>query len=172
MRLLLVAWVPVALGITTNSMPAMLNAAVATGIVLGAALAGRFISIDKADRAVPAGVLIGVALCFMAGTQNTYAAFALMAVIGACGGFYVVPLNALLQERGHETVGSGNAIAFQNFCENLLMLVMIGLYTLAVRAGIGPQATALVFGIGLSLAIALLWWRRAIHKNNVAGGLQ
>ncbi len=172
MRLLLLAWVPVALGVTTNSMPALLNAALAVGIVLGAALAGRFISLDRADRALPAGVLIGFAVCALAGTQSTTLAFALMVVMGACGGFYVVPLNALLQERGHASVGSGNAIAFQNFCENVLMLVLIGLYTLAVRAGVSVQTTALVFGAGLSLAIALLWWRRGVYQQNLAGELQ
>jgi MFS transporter, LPLT family, lysophospholipid transporter len=160
MRFLLVAWVPVALGVTTNRMPAYLNAAVAVGIVVGAALAARFVTIDKAARALPAGVLIGVALCLMAGTQHIGIAFALMVAIGTCGGFFVVPLNALLQERGHESVGAGNAIAFQNFWENALMLVMIGLYTLAVHAGVSVRATALAFGISLSLTIAGLWWQR------------
>ena len=160
MRFLLVVWVPVALGVTTNRMPAYLNAAVAVGIVLGAALAARFVTLEKADRALPAGVLIGAAVCLMAGTQHMEIAFALMVAIGTCGGFFVVPLNALLQERGHESVGAGNAIAFQNFWENALMLVMIGLYTFAVRAGASVNATALVFGVGLSMTIAVLWWHR------------
>lgn len=172
MRLLLIAWVPVALGVVTNSMPAMLNAATAVGIVIGAVLASRFITLERADRALPAGVLIGAALCLMAATQSTTVAFTLMVVIGACGGFFVVPLNALLQERGHESVGSGNAIAFQNFWENVMMLLMIGVYTLAVRAGVSVQVTALVFGAGLSLAIALLWWRRAVHNHGISGGLK
>ena len=158
MRFLLVAWVPVALGITTNRMPAYLNGAIAVGIVLGAALAARFITVEKAVRALPAGVLIGAAVCLMGGTHGVGMAFALMAVVGTCGGFYVVPLNALLQERGHETVGAGNAIAFQNFWENCLILVMIGLYTLAVHAGVSVAATPLIFGLGLSAAIAVLWW--------------
>jgi MFS transporter, LPLT family, lysophospholipid transporter len=161
MRLLLIAWVPVALGVASNSMPALLNAAVAVGIVAGAALAARFISLERASRALPAGVLIGLALCVMAGTESQGMAFALMVVIGACGGFYVVPLNALLQERGHESVGSGNAVAFQNFCENLLMLVMIGLYTFAMRGGVAVRVIPVLFGAGLALAIAALWWWRS-----------
>jgi MFS transporter, LPLT family, lysophospholipid transporter len=161
MRLLLVAWVPVALGITTNSMPAYLNAGVAVGIVAGAVLAGRYISMEKADRTLPVGVLIGAVLCLMAVTHSTAVAVALMVAMGACGGFYVVPLNALLQERGHETVGSGNAIAFQGFCESVLVLLMLGSYTLAVRAGASVTTTVLVFGIGLSVSIAALWWWRA-----------
>ena len=66
MRFLLVAWVPLALGITNNRMPAYLNAAVAVGIVVGAGLAARFISLDRAQRSLPAGILLGVAVCGLA----------------------------------------------------------------------------------------------------------
>jgi LPLT family lysophospholipid transporter-like MFS transporter len=162
MRFLLVAWVPVALGIASNRMPAFLNAAVAVGIVAGAGLAAKFVTLEKAQRALPAGVLIGAAVCAMAFTSSLPAAFALMALVGACGGFFVVPLNALLQERGHASVGAGHAIAVQNLAENTAMLVLIGLYTLVDRAGAPAGATAAGFGAALSLAIGLLWllWRR------------
>ena len=161
MRFLLVAWVPVALGITTNRMPAYLTGMVAVGIVVGALLAARFITVERADRAMPAGLLIGLALCLLAGTGSLGVAFALMLVLGACGGFYVVPLNALLQRRGHETVGAGTAIALQNLGDNAFMLVMTGLYTIAAHAGVGVRGTAMEFGLGLSAAIGVLWWRRA-----------
>ena len=161
MRFLLVAWVPVALGITSNRMPAYLNAAVAVGIVAGAALAAKFVTLQKAQRALPAGVLIGAAVCAMSVTSSVPTAFALMAVVGACGGFFVVPLNALLQERGHESVGAGHAIAVQNLVENTAMLVLLGLYTLVERAGAPVGTTAAAFGAALSLAIGVLWiqWR-------------
>ncbi len=160
MRFLLVAWVPVALGIVSNRMPAYLNAAVALGIVVGAALAGRFVTLEKADRALPAGVLLGVTVCALSLTTNLSVAFAVMALVGACGGFFVVPLNALLQQRGHESVGAGHAIAVQNLAENSAMLLLIGLYTLVARAGVPVSATAAGFGLALSLAIAALWLQR------------
>jgi LPLT family lysophospholipid transporter-like MFS transporter len=166
MRFLLVAWVPVALGITNNKMPAFLNAMVAVGIVIGAGLAAKFVTLEKADRAVPAGVLIGVGVCILAVTTNMPAAFAVMALVGACGGFFVVPLNALLQERGRESVGAGHAIAVQNLAENSAMLVMIGLYTLAVRAGTPIVGIAGVFGAGLAVAIGWLW----VHRVRSRGG--
>jgi len=81
-------------------------------------------------------------------------------LIGACGGFFVVPLNALLQERGRETVGSGNAIAVQNLVENAAMLLMIGLYTLAVWLGAPVVIIAGVFGAALAAAIGALWLYR------------
>jgi LPLT family lysophospholipid transporter-like MFS transporter len=168
MRFLLVAWVPVALGITSNSMPAYLNAMVAVGIVIGAALASRFITLDRADRVLPAGVLIGIGVCILAGTTHVPPAFAVMTLVGACGGYFIVPLNALLQESGHRSVGAGHAIAVQNLAENGAMLLMIGLYTLAARAGVPIVRIAAVFGVGLSLAIGALWLYRARSRYRVA----
>jgi MFS transporter, LPLT family, lysophospholipid transporter len=157
LRFLLVAWVPVALAISDIKTPAYLNGAVAVGIIIGAALAAKFIRLDAADRALPAGVLIGLGVCILSVTTHVPAAYGVMALVGACGGFFVVPLNALLQERGRQTVGSGNAIAVQNLMENSAMLLMIGLYTLAVRAGASVTGIAAVFGIALAVCIAGLW---------------
>jgi MFS transporter, LPLT family, lysophospholipid transporter len=165
MRFLLIAWVPVALGILNNRTPAYLNAMTAVGIVLGAALAGRYVTVAGAHRALPSGVLIGVAVCVMSIVHSLPVAFAVLTLIGAAGGFFVVPLNALLQERGHNTVGTGHAIAIQNLGENATMLVMIGIYALLVRAGVPIDLIALVFGMAFSLAIAGLWtYRRSYLK--------
>jgi MFS transporter, LPLT family, lysophospholipid transporter len=161
MRFLLVAWVPVALGITTNRMPAYLNAMVAVGIVIGAALAAKFVTLERADRVLPAGVLIGLGVCILAATTHVSAAFVVMMLVGACGGYFIVPLNAMLQESGHRSVGSGHAIAVQNLAENTAMLLMIALYTLAMRAGAPVIRIAAVFGLCLSIAIAALWVYRA-----------
>ena len=160
LRFLLVAWVPVALGLTDNSTPAYLNAVVAVGIVIGAGLAGKYVTLDKAERSLPAGVLLGAAVCVLAFTTHLPVAYTIMVVIGACGGFFVVPLNALLQERGHRTVGTGHAIAVQNLAENAAMLVMVGLYTLAVRAGAPITSLAAGFGAALTLSIGTLWLHR------------
>jgi LPLT family lysophospholipid transporter-like MFS transporter len=167
MRFLLVAWVPVALGITSNRMPAYLNAVVAVGIVIGAALASKFVALNRADRVLPAGVLIGVGVLILAATTQVPAAFVVMTAVGACGGYFIVPLNALLQDRGHRSVGAGHAIAVQNLAENGAMLLMIGLYTLAARAGMPVVNIAAVFGSALSLAIVLLWVSRV--RARIAG---
>ena len=164
LRFLLVAWVPIALGITTNSMPAYLNAVVAVGIVIGAGLAGKLVTLDKAERALPAGMLIGIGVCVLAATTNLYVAFVIMVVVGAGGGFFVVPLNALLQERGHRTVGAGHAIAVQNLAENTAMLLMLGLYTAVVRAGAPIPGLAAGFGGALAMSIGALWLHRARNR--------
>jgi LPLT family lysophospholipid transporter-like MFS transporter len=162
LRFLLVAWVPVALGITSNSMPANLNGMVAVGIVIGAALAGRLVTLEKVDRALAPGVLIGLAVCVLAGTTRVTSAFGLMVLIGALGGFFVVALNAVLQVRGRETVGAGHAIAIQNLAENSAMLLMIALYTVILRAGAPINAIAAGFGLFVSASLIALWvyrWR-------------
>jgi LPLT family lysophospholipid transporter-like MFS transporter len=161
MRFLLVAWVPIALSIANNSMPAYLNATVAVGIVIGAVLAARFITLEKADRALPAGMLIGASVCLLSATTSVPAAFAVMTLIGACGGFFIVPLNALLQERGHESVGAGHAIAVQNLAENTAMLVLVGLYAACVRAGAPIPGIAAGFGAALFIAMGALWVHRS-----------
>jgi LPLT family lysophospholipid transporter-like MFS transporter len=140
----------------------------AVGIVVGAALASKYIKLERADRALPAGVLIGLSVCFLAVTTHIQTTYVVMALVGACGGFFVVPLNALLQERGREIVGPGNAIAVQNLVENTAMLLMIGLYTIAVRAGVPVVTTAGVFGAALAAAIGALWLYRVRTRGRAA----
>ena len=166
LRFLLVAWVPVALAIKTNAMPAYLNAAVAVGIVIGAALAARFVTLQSADRALPAGVLIGVCVCALAATTTVPFAFAAVSLVGACGGFFLIPLNALLQERGHESVGAGRAIAVQNLAENTGMLLMIGVYIAIQSGGVPIPQIAAGFGIAFSCAIGCLWLYRSKAARN------
>ncbi|XES83541.1 lysophospholipid transporter LplT [Franconibacter pulveris] len=161
LRFLLVLWVPVALGITDNATPTYLNAMVAIGIVLGAGAAAKLVTLETVSRCMPAGILIGVAVIAFALQQALLPAYLLLMLIGIFGGFFVVPLNALLQERGKRSVGAGNAIAVQNLGENTAMLLMLGLYSLAVKAGAPVVGIGVGFGAIFALAIAGLWfWRR------------
>ena len=111
---------------------------------------------DKVNRALPAGMLLGVVILVFAQVTNLYAALGLLVILGICGGFYVVPLNALLQERGHETVGAGHAVAVQNFIENLVMLSLVGLYTLMDKGGMPVVQSATIFGGVVLAAISAL----------------
>jgi LPLT family lysophospholipid transporter-like MFS transporter len=170
LRFLLVLWVPVALGITDNKTPTLLNAMVAIGIVFGAGAAAKLVTLKNVGRCMPAGVLIGVAVVFFSLQHTTTGAYGLLIVLGMLGGFFVVPLNALLQMRGRESVGAGNAIAVQNLGENSAMLLMLGLYSLAIKLGAPPVATGVGFGALFALAIAVLWgWQLAQkrHKRSV-----
>ncbi|EHY6442813.1 lysophospholipid transporter LplT [Salmonella enterica] len=161
LRFLLVLWVPVALGITDNATPTYLNAMVAVGIVVGAGAAAKLVTLETVSRCMPAGILIGVVVALFSLQHALLPAYALLLLIGMLGGFFVVPLNALLQERGKKSVGAGNAIAVQNLGENSAMLLMLGLYSLAVLVGVPAVAIGIGFGVLFALAIAALWiWQR------------
>ena len=164
LRLLLVAWVPVALGINDLSMPANLSGAVAIGIAIGAALAANFIRLEHVNRVLPAGLLIGILIMLFAHSTQLYIAIGLLILIGATGGFYVVPLNALLQERGHETVGAGNAVAVQNFFENFCMMTLIGLYIALEKSHVPIIYITFIFGSFILVAISLLARQRLYQK--------
>ncbi|ATZ12506.1 lysophospholipid transporter LplT [Erwinia amylovora] len=157
LRFLLVLWVPAALGIVDNKTPTLLNAMVAIGIVFGAMAAAKLVTLKTVARCMPAGVMIGVAVLAFSLQRHAVNAYLLLVIIGMLGGFFVVPLNALLQMRGRESVGAGNAIAVQNLGENSAMLLMLGLYSLAIKLGAPPVATGVGFGALFALAIALLW---------------
>ncbi len=152
LRLMLFAWVPVALLITDNQTPANLMGAVSVGIVLGALGAGLRVSLANVNRALLGGLLLGPSILVIVFIHDLTFAMISMVAIGIFGGFFVVPLNALLQERGHATIGAGNALAVQNFAENIAMLVFVGIYGWTATAGI-PIGTSIV-GFGLALLLA------------------
>jgi MFS transporter, LPLT family, lysophospholipid transporter len=156
LRFLVIAWVPVALHVANNRLPGFLTGMVAAGIVVGAALAARFVSLKTVRRALPAGVLIGVGVCMLPLARNLPLAFLLMAFVGTCSGFFVVPLDALLQKRGEESVGVGAAIAIQNMFENLSMLALMGAYTAVTFQGLHVNKIAVSFGLFLALSVAAL----------------
>src|ERR1700684_113833 len=153
LRFLVIAWVPVALHVTNNSLPGFLTGMVAAGIVVGAALAARFVRLQHIHRALPAGILIGVGVCLLPLVSTLPLAFALMAFVGMCSGFFVVPLDALLQKEGEGGVGAGSAIAIQNLFENLSMLALVSGYSAAVF--LKTPVNAIAIGVGVFLALSM-----------------
>ncbi|WP_249384038.1 lysophospholipid transporter LplT [Chitinivorax sp. B] len=110
-----------------------LVAVVAVGTILGAAAASFYIPLKQAFRVLPAGIAMGVFVISMLFVNQVSVAAGLMVVVGALSGFFVVPLNAMLQHRGHSLMGAGHSIAVQNFNENLGILVMVGVHALLVK---------------------------------------
>jgi MFS transporter, LPLT family, lysophospholipid transporter len=156
LRFLVIAWVPVALRVTTNSLPGFLTGMVAAGIVAGAALAARFVRLQHVRRALPAGILIGLGVCLLPLVHTQAFAFAVMAFVGICSGFFVVPLDALLQREGDSGVGAGSAIAIQNMFENLSMLILVSGYSAAVFFNAPVSSIALGVGAFTALSMATL----------------
>ena len=164
LRLVLFAWVPVALLITDNQTPGTLMGVLSVGIVVGAAIAGYWISLARVNRALIGGLLLGPVVMLMAPVHSLVPAGLVMAAVGVCGGLFVVPLNALLQERGRDSVGAGSALAVQNFSENLVMLLFVGGYSAVTSTGIAPAPIITGFGIGLLLAIGALSAVRLLRR--------
>lgn len=171
LRLALFAWVPAALSVADNSTPANLMGVVSVGIVLGAALAAAWVSLEKVNRALIGGLLLGPAVVIMSLQHSLPAAVLCLAAVGVGGGLFVVPLNALLQERGHESVGAGRALAAQNLVENLMMLLLVASYGSLQRSGMEPGMAVGAFGTGLALFMAVLAWYRVRCSSNGAPGM-
>ncbi len=170
LRLLLFAWVPAALGVTDNQTPANLMGVVSIGIVFGAAAAGLWVRLGTVNRSLVAGLLLGPLVIALAQVNTLGAAALLLGAIGFCGGFFVVPLNALLQERGHQMIGAGHALAVQNFFENAMMLSFVGLYSVAAGSGVPAIHSTLGFGVMLLACVLLVavWRLRVLPAGRVA----
>jgi LPLT family lysophospholipid transporter-like MFS transporter len=141
------------------SRAAMLQGVTAVGIAIGAVLASMWVSLDRAVRVIPLGIAMGLIVIAMNYVVDWRIAVALMIVIGALAGFFVVPMNALLQHRGHHLVGAGRSIAVQNFNENTSILIMIALYSLLLNAGFSIYFVIALFGVFVAATMTLVqWW--------------
>ena len=167
LRIALFAWVPIALSISDNRTPATLMGVVSIGIVAGAA-AAAWVSLAKVNRVLIPGLFIGLLVAILSHVENLHMAMILLVAIGFCGGLFAVPLNALLQERGHEMIGAGRALAVQNGFENLAIFSLVGIYAAVDRSGFPEKDTVAFFGLMVfagMLLIAILrlkYWRAVL----------
>ena len=166
LKFIVLAWAAKQLGFDL-SQAGYLQAVVAVGIAVGAVVAARYVSLRRAVDVLPIGAAMGLVVITMIFVTSLPLAATLMVVIGVCAGFFVVPMNALLQHRGHVLMGAGHSIAVQNFNENIGILFMVGLYALMVRAGVSINIAILVFGLFVSGAMVLVLLR---HRANQARG--
>lgn len=155
LRLIVLAWAAVALNYSASK-AILLTVYVAIGIAIGALLAAKFIKMDKAVKVLPVGIAMGLIVLVMIPVTNPALAIALLVVIGLLGGFFVVPMNALLQHRGHLLMGAGSSIAVQNFNENLSIFAMLGLYSLMEWQGFSIYSIITVFGLMLAGIMTIL----------------
>ena len=158
LRVLLVAWAPVMLLIYSTTDIAMLTMAVAIGIACGSLLVPRLIPLAYLRRARLAAYAMGIVIVLLATVENIWVARFALFLAGTCGGLFVVPINAALQEIGHKSIGSGGAVAIQNFFENLAMLIATGAYTLVAGIGIDPVVTMMWLGALVVVATVIVSW--------------
>jgi LPLT family lysophospholipid transporter-like MFS transporter len=159
LRLLLVAWAPVVLLTANASDVADLTLFLALGIVFGALIVPRLIPIQRLRRARLAAYAMGVFILVFSLVDSAWPARAVLVAIGICGGMFLVPINAALQNIGHRTIGSGRAVALQSFFENSAMLTSVGIYTAAVSVGAEPVRSIVVVGVLVLIATTIVSWR-------------
>lgn len=163
LRLLIIAWAALNLNYGLDQ-ATQLTAATAFGIAIGSILAGKFVRLQSATRVLPAGIILGFVPIALIWVQSLIPALLLLTLAGALAGFFVVPMNALLQHRGHLLMGAGHSIAQQNFNENISILILTGAYALMVRADWHIHTIIWVFGLFISTVMTVIWLR---HRNDV-----
>ncbi len=147
------------------SQGAMLQGVSAVGIALGAVLAARIIPLKRAVVVLPVGVAMGFFVMTLIGVTWMPLVYALLVLVGAMAGFFVVPMNALLQHRGHVLLSAGHSIAVQNFNENVSILVMLALYSVMIKLNLHINAIIVMFGAFVSIAMFLVMrWNAANHR--------
>ena len=166
LRLLVLAWAGTVLHYDMGE-AAKLTAWVAVGIAIGSVLAAKFVKLDHAVKVLPVGIAMGFMVLVMIPVTSPVLATVLLVIIGAMGGYFVVPMNALLQHRGHLLMGAGSSIAVQNFNENLSIFAMLALYAWMEKMDFSITIIILVFGLLLSGIMTALYRK---HGHDQDGG--
>ena len=162
LQFIVLKWAEVALGLDLSK-ASLLQGVTAVGIALGAVLAAKMVSLRSSVRVIPLGIAMGVVVIGMNFVREVWLAVPLLILIGSLAGFFVVPMNALLQHRGHILMGAGHSIAVQNFNENLSILIMTGLYSLLIWADLSVYAVITLFGLFVA---GMMFWVKRIHEAN------
>jgi MFS family permease len=164
LQLLVLRWAEKSLNLPLSS-GAILQGVSALGIALGAVLAARLVPLKRAVYVLPFGVGMGVVVLAMVFVKWMPLVYVLLIVVGAMAGFFVVPMNALLQHRGHVLMSAGHSIAVQNFNENVSILVMLAVYSVMLRMDLHIHAIIAIFGIFVaSTMYMVIRWNAANHK--------
>jgi MFS family permease len=162
LQFIVLKWADAALGYPLSK-AAQLQGVVAIGIAIGAVIAARLVSLRQSVKVIPLGIAMGIVVMAMIVARDLWVALILLVLIGGLAGFFVVPMNALLQHRGHILMGAGHSIAVQNFNENLSILSMLGLYAILVSFNVHVYTVIMLFGLFVAVIMALI---RQWHLRN------
>ena len=137
---------------------------VALGVALGAAASAKIIPLKKSLTVIPLGIAMGVVVMCMPMVQSVVLAYPLLILIGVLSGFFVVPMNALLQHRGHVLMSAGHSIAVQNFNENLSILTMLAIYAVMITLNLDLNIIIVLFGASVAGIMYLIMKRHALNQ--------
>lgn len=163
LQFIVLKWAGKALGMPLDK-AAILQGVVAVGVAIGAVAAARFVPLKKSLSVMPLGVIMGFVVVIMTMVHTVWLAYPLLVLVGALSGYFVVPMNALLQHRGHVLMSAGHSIAVQNFNENLSVLTMLLLYALMVKLDLDINIVIVMFGLSVSGIMFLIMRRHAANQ--------
>jgi len=181
LQFIVLKWAEQVLGLDLSK-AAILQAIVAIGIAVGAVYAAATVSLRRSLSVLPVGIAMGLIVAMAAFYSRAVApagaaaigsvsvsyfliiACAILVLIGALAGYFVVPMNALLQHRGHVLLSAGHSIAVQNFNENLSILALLGVYALLIWLNLSIQAVMLLFGLFVALSMVLVLLRHSYNQ--------
>ncbi len=162
LRYIVLAWAAAALGYGTTEASKLVGV-VAIGTAVGAIVASVAMKLDRATGVIPLGIGMGLLVILMNFINNAWLAAPFLILLGGIGGFLVVPMNALLQHRGHNLMGAGRSIAVQNFNEQACILGLGAFYTALTKFGMSAFGAITIFGLVVAGVMELI---RRWHLNN------
>ncbi|MBC7599314.1 MAG: lysophospholipid transporter LplT, partial [Polaromonas sp.] len=162
LRYIVLAWASAALGYTVTQASSLVGV-VAIGTAAGAILASMRMRLEHATSVMPLGIAMGLLVILMNFISNVWVAAPFLILLGGLGGFLVVPMNALLQHRGHNLMGAGRSIAVQNFNEQACILALGAGYSLSTGMGLSAFGAITTFGV---LVAGFMWLIQRWHKSN------
>ncbi len=164
LQFIVLEWAKAALNLDLSK-ASMLQGVVAVGVAIGAVLAARMITLKKSVRVIPLGIAMGIGVLVMVAVRDMWLAIPLLVLIGIFSGFFVVPMNALLQHRGHILMGAGHSIAVQNFNENLSILIMTTVYSMLLAASLSIYWIIVLFGLFVAGTMWLVKQKHELNQN-------
>ncbi len=162
LRYIILAWSAAALGYSTTQ-ASSLGGVVAIGTAVGAIVASVRMRLDTATQVIPLGIVMGVLVIMMIFIDNVWVAAPFLILMGGIGGYLVVPMNALLQHRGHNLMGAGRSIAVQNFNEQACILGLGAFYSLSTGMGLSAFGAIAAFGLVVTIT---MWLIMRWHQSN------
>ncbi|HPH14857.1 MAG TPA: lysophospholipid transporter LplT [Burkholderiaceae bacterium] len=163
LRFIVLAWAAAALGYSVTQASA-LQGVVAIGMAVGAVVASVRMRLEDGPRVIPLGIGMGVLIILLILIDNVWLAAPFLILLGALGGFLVVPMNALLQHRGHNLMGAGRSIAVQNFNEQACILALGAAYSLSTGLGLPTFGAITAFGVVIA---GVMWLIKRWHASNL-----
>ncbi|WP_211451007.1 lysophospholipid transporter LplT [Collimonas antrihumi] len=163
LQFIVLKWAEKSLGMPLDK-AAILQGVVAFGVAIGAGVAARMIPLKKSLTVMPMGVVMGLVVMAMTVVHSVWLAYPLLIIIGALSGYFVVPMNALLQHRGHVLMSAGHSIAVQNFNENLSILTMLVLYALMIKMDLDVNIVIFLFGSFVAGIMILIMRKHAANQ--------